>query len=828
MSSSIPVEIPQKTVVGQQRQQISELQLDKFLLHILLRWKIRFRNQVTTCSDFPSEAMLWINEVEMVDSLEDLKSSRSIARKNFPNFEMLDAKIASALNKIIQNFFIQYLMVAVEWTLVELKNQRMSMTSELMKWAASSKEQGDLFCTLTHQDTQSGILTIFKFVVVRSFTVDGNLPQPTGGCEQNTLTRHIFSCLRARLMMSHTALAQGAVRVIPSICHAPVCLFVPSSTLALHSSFCLSHLPLHLPELWLLPFLLPCGCRRIKIPCALRRGSVRSKTPCALPRMRSLALWLMSPTSLTTTTSQTTEIFIQESSSDSRPSNLHDWEICDYTIGRALSSPLFTQEREDPASRRQAYHSPEEGLSSSQSSSVGHVRTGRPVSDQFDSLIPNVRENPRRRDSENEQIRILLERQREQILGDCQAEIQKYEFQADYDRRSIQKLNEMVESQRGEIYRAHQGDEQLRRDQQFFHAQLLEQNRDLRDAHEKSLKEVEELKRFQGSTFDTISRRKLVEDRDTILQLTGKIEELQNEINCMNDSRDFQDAESVRRVFFSTSSKSRRNAKPFYGNAEPQQWVAKYWGHTWYIGKRFCKSNGSSSAPYPQESNPWISNVSEHTTPHVTSESQTPVQDQRCQSRPSARNSVVPSEGGFSKSYGADQQRPQISDPHFDKFPTSATLACWKIRFGTEVCVCSQFPTEAIGSKNWRWVDSVDDLKSSCSVGGIRMPNFEVLAMRRLLQHWTESFIIPSSKGESVWRNKKPRKRTVSFVAGRLLTWTTITSGSLEPMILSRIMPTYSHLFYEMTIFRNSIRNGTEFCQWQRFHLMTSWKDCTN
>ena len=44
-----------------------------------------------------------IKEVEMVDSLEELKSSRSVSGKIFPNFEMLDAKIASALNKIIQN-----------------------------------------------------------------------------------------------------------------------------------------------------------------------------------------------------------------------------------------------------------------------------------------------------------------------------------------------------------------------------------------------------------------------------------------------------------------------------------------------------------------------------------------------------------------------------------------------------------------------------------------------------------------------------------------------------------------------------------------------------
>ena len=61
-----------------------------------------------------------------------------------------------------------------------------------------------------------------------------------------------------------------------------------------------------------------------------------------------------------------------------------------------------------------------------------------------------------------------------------------------------------------------------------------------------SLNEMEELKKFQSSTFDTIARRRLVEDQDTILQLTGKIQELQNEINCKDDSRNFQDAESVR------------------------------------------------------------------------------------------------------------------------------------------------------------------------------------------------------------------------------------------------------------------------------------------
>ena len=104
MSSLSPVDIQQNSMVGQQRQQISEVQFDTFPApQSFLCWKIEFKTQATTCSHFPLEAMLWIKEVEMVDSLEELKSSRSIAGKTFPNFEMLDARIASALNEIIQN-----------------------------------------------------------------------------------------------------------------------------------------------------------------------------------------------------------------------------------------------------------------------------------------------------------------------------------------------------------------------------------------------------------------------------------------------------------------------------------------------------------------------------------------------------------------------------------------------------------------------------------------------------------------------------------------------------------------------------------------------------
>ena len=47
--------------------------------------------------------MHWIKEVDMVDSVDDLKSSFSVRGIRMPDFGVLDARIASALNKIIKN-----------------------------------------------------------------------------------------------------------------------------------------------------------------------------------------------------------------------------------------------------------------------------------------------------------------------------------------------------------------------------------------------------------------------------------------------------------------------------------------------------------------------------------------------------------------------------------------------------------------------------------------------------------------------------------------------------------------------------------------------------
>ena len=57
---------------------------------------------------------------------------------------------------------------------------------------------------------------------------------------------------------------------------------------------------------------------------------------------------------------------------------------------------------------------------------------------------------------------------------------------------------------------------------------------------------MEELKKVQELRIDEFSRRRLIENQDNINELTARIQELQTEVNCMKDSRDFKDAESER------------------------------------------------------------------------------------------------------------------------------------------------------------------------------------------------------------------------------------------------------------------------------------------
>ena len=143
----------------------------------------------------------------------------------------------------------------------------------------------------------------------------------------------------------------------------------------------------------------------------------------------------------------------------------------------------------------------------------------------------------------------------------------------------------------------------------LLQGQLLQHNLEFREVHQRSLTEKEKLRKFESSTFDTIARRKLVEDQNTILELSGRVQELQNEINCMSDSKEFQDAESIR------SGNSHVTSRPHpipegmlsrsFGVPSRREGPPSIWDTHGISGNVFANPETSSSAPYPQELHQW-------------------------------------------------------------------------------------------------------------------------------------------------------------------------------------------------------------------------------
>ena len=163
---------------------------------------------------------------------------------------------------------------------------------------------------------------------------------------------------------------------------------------------------------------------------------------------------------------------------------------------------------------------------------------------------------------------------------------------------------------------------------------------------------------------------------------------LQNEVNCMilmKDSKDFQDLSSQWKIPTLPVNQCHSHLirylklRHFFASPCRREGPPSIWVTHGISGNVFANPHASSSAPHPQELNQWNSSIEER----FMERSERPEQNQdlRCQSGPSAKNTVIFSGGDSLKNYGADQQRLQISDLHFDKFPAPATFASWKTRF---------------------------------------------------------------------------------------------------------------------------------------------------
>ena len=120
------------------------------------------------------------------------------------------------------------------------------------------------------------------------------------------------------------------------------------------------------------------------------------------------------------------------------------------------------------------------------------------------------------RESSNAQIRTLLNEQRKTIITEYGEKVLHHELlaaQAEQDRKILQE-------------------------------DLLRQRQDFREVHQQDLMTKKELQKFQNSTFDDFAQKKFIDDQK-IMELSGRLQALKNEVNYMNDSKDFRDAESI-------------------------------------------------------------------------------------------------------------------------------------------------------------------------------------------------------------------------------------------------------------------------------------------
>ena len=122
------------------------------------------------------------------------------------------------------------------------------------------------------------------------------------------------------------------------------------------------------------------------------------------------------------------------------------------------------------------------------------------------------------RNSSNTQIRTLLEEQRQMIIAEYCEQIGHHE------------LKQLMP----------------KKDAEFHEKNYGVSKKDFREVHQQSLAE----RNYENSRVLPSIRSqdgKLIEDqKKIIMELCGRLQELQNEVICMNDYQDFQDVESIR------------------------------------------------------------------------------------------------------------------------------------------------------------------------------------------------------------------------------------------------------------------------------------------
>ena len=140
--------------------------------------------------------------------------------------------------------------------------------------------------------------------------------------------------------------------------------------------------------------------------------------------------------------------------------------------------------------------------------------------------------------------RSLLEGNEDHLLRQVRSELMRQEHQVGSLNSCMDELQQQAYTQRLEVQDAQHGYIESRREKARPQEELSMKEKALRDTQITRMHEMGEMKRAQELRVDEISLHKFKENYDTIQKLTSQLQEMQDQMNSVNDSGEFQEVES--------------------------------------------------------------------------------------------------------------------------------------------------------------------------------------------------------------------------------------------------------------------------------------------
>ena len=140
--------------------------------------------------------------------------------------------------------------------------------------------------------------------------------------------------------------------------------------------------------------------------------------------------------------------------------------------------------------------------------------------------------------------RSILEGNKGHLPSQARFELMRLEHQVGFLNSCINELQQQAYAQGLELQDAHHGNIESRREHARQQEELSVKEKLLRDTQIRNIHELGGLKRAQEQRVDEFSVQKLSESHDTIQKLTSQLQSMQEQMNSMNDSGEFQEVES--------------------------------------------------------------------------------------------------------------------------------------------------------------------------------------------------------------------------------------------------------------------------------------------